>query len=116
VTAPSSPQLTLYYDESCLLCRNLALLVHKLSAGLVHIRPNSLPYSLAEPSSPRSQLAVRFQEDLFHDEKAWETLLIQVPLLKTLAWLPAKIFGQTVVVRLTMSSATRARRLFCRQC
>lgn len=116
VTPPSQHHLTLYYDEQCILCRNLALLVRKLSPDLVDIRPNSLPYSLDASSSPKGQLAVRYQQDLFYDQAAWDALLRKIPLLQSLAWLPAKIFGHQTVVRLTMNSAKRVRRLFCRQC
>ncbi len=113
-----SDLLQIYFDAECMLCRNLALLLQKTNRQQLNVKAiqelDRTQFQTTQNLEPR-KLLVRHQETWYEDLDAWEFLLQEIPAVRSLAWMPVKIFGLQKTASLMKKNSERLRRL-CWRC
>lgn len=112
-------RILIYFDQDCLLCRNLAGFLEKAHPDRLAVQPRSAlgedqgPPPAAEGGTPA--LLVKSGDRWLQDLAAWEILLEELPSVKSLSWLPRRLFGIQGTARLARAGGRSLRRL-CWRC
>lgn len=104
---------SLIYDDSCLLCKNLAVLV-----GVRDKTIRIVPWSQYDKTSkqPIKLTVIGPEQKIYQDEQAFAFLLENHKDLRSLAWLAEKLGFREKTAKLLATTSSLFRKGFCIDC